>query len=891
MRNRLFKKRIAQKIYLGVALPLAVLLVAGALVPTFVWVSLQRYQDEYNVRLQQVDATERLRQACVETEAAALNLARYNNDQTFRDDLQGARGDVRNISLVLISLLDASPDDKTHKAMNRVEQSYRVYYRQVNLGNRRANFGSVRARLEELSVTVARREKEFRPEWQRAELARQATAVVVPALAVILSLLLGRAIALGITRPLERLTQAAETLAQGGDPDSLSEEKLPNDELGDLQRTFMEMARSIRQRETVLVTQNEELGDARRRIEAVLDATNDGIALLSRDGMIALVNRRFAYFFGLEPEHLMGQTFEQMRPHILSRFSNRESVREKLRAILKDPDLVSDDTLDLLHPSIRTVRLFTAPVREAEGNELLGRIVVLRDATRETQVDRMKSEFVSTVSHELRTPLTAIQGYVDLILEGKPGPLTATQREFLNMMQSSSQRLTALITDILDISRIEAGKIEIREDDVTYTPLVELIVKMLQGEAQARGVSLTSEIAPGPYPPVRGDTERLQQVLTNLISNGIKYTPSGGSIKVTVRLQDSYVATCVADTGIGIPMEDRERVFEKFYRADNSTTRSAGGTGLGLSISKAIVERLGGSIWVESEPGKGSRFWFTLPVSVPDEPTETLRPAPEPGGKPSQLYLIASGDTGALHRMAHALRPQGIIASAAATPTEAHRRVRGLRPDVLLLDPLSQNFDARAFIAGLRADSSISRQPPVFLYVLRYDIAAAELRDPLVVTPFPANDAMRLGFEATLLAALKDGMQPATGRSPLVVALGDEEFGETLRGLGRQGAHVILTPNTEEAETRLGPLTPSLLVVDARPQGVPLSEVGLLLRRLHNRGREGRLPILLMVDSSDVLLTPDVRPLLPLGASPLPVERLVRTIRESGVSFESNGLS
>jgi PAS domain S-box-containing protein len=887
MPRRLFEKRIAQKIYLGVALPLAIVLVAGALVPIFVWVSLQQYQDEYDIRTRTAQAAERLRQSSVETQAAALNLAR-NNDPAFREDLLSGRAGVRDASIELASLLEVSPDEKTRKSLRDVEQAFRVYYRQVQVGNRRAGFSGVRSRLDTLNQITAQRRDAFQPQWRRAELARQSTAVVIPVLAVLLSVLLGRAIALGITRPLEALTQAAETLAQGGDPDSLPA-KLPNDELGDLQRTFMDMARSIRQREIDLVARNEAVTDARRRIEAVLNATNDGIALLSRTGDISLVNRRFAYFFGLEPEHLLGQTFEQVRPHILSRFSNKERVREKLRAILKDPELVSEETFDLMHPSIRTVRLFTAPVREGEGDELLGRIVVLRDVTRETQVDRMKSEFVSTVSHELRTPLTAIQGYVDLILEGKPGPLTPTQREFLTMMQGSSQRLTALITDILDISRIEAGKIEIREDDVAYPPLVELIVKMLQGEAQARGVTLSAEIAPGDYPPVRGDTERLQQVLTNLISNGIKYTPAGGSITVTVRPQESYVATCVADTGIGIPMEDRERVFEKFYRADNSTTRSAGGTGLGLSITRAIVERLGGSIWVESEPGKGSKFWFTLPLALPDE--EEPQVVPQPDGSTGQLYLIAGSDTGALHRIAHALRPQGVIASAAATPAEIQRRVRGLRPDLLLLDLLSENFDARELLNRLRADSGIRRQPPVFLYALRYDIAAAELRDPLVLTPFPTTDSARLGFEATLQSALKDGVLPATGRAPLVVALGQESFGEALQVLSRLGAHLLVAASAEEAETRLGPLMPALLVVDARSQGIPLMEVGLLIRRLHTRGREGRLPLLLVVDAGDVLLSPDVRPLLSLGASPLPVERLVRAIRESGVSSEANGLS
>ncbi len=876
MLRRIFEKRIAQKIYLGFALPLAVLLVAGIFVPIFVWLSLEGFRTQYDARVAVALSAERMSSGAVQTQAAALSLARYH-DAPFQAELVRTRGVVRDASIDLAGALESAPDDKTRDAFRSAEQSFRVWYRQVQVGNRRAAFDGTQKRFEALKSAANQQRDTFQPVWRRAEFARRAVAGIVPLLAVTLSVLIGRVIALGITRPLEALTQAARTLAEGSDPDALPA-KLPDDELGDLQRTFMEMARAIRTREADLVAQNETLGDTRRRIEAVLNATNDGIALLSRSGEISLVNERFAYFFGLERTFLLSQTFEQVRPHILSRFTSRDRVRDKLRAILRDPELATEETFDLLHPTVRTVRLFTAPVREDEGDELLGRIVVLRDVTRETQVDRMKSEFVSTVSHELRTPLTAIQGYVDLILEGKPGPLTDTQREFLTMMQSSNQRLTALITDILDVSRIEAGKIELREDEVNYPPLVELIVKMLQGEALARGVVLHAEIAPGSYPPVLGDTERLQQVLTNLISNGIKYTPSGGSITVTVRPQESYVATCVADTGIGIPREDRERVFEKFYRADNSTTRSAGGTGLGLAISRAIVERLGGSIWVESEAGEGSQFWFTLPLTTP-ESDAPLTP-PEQVGADRQLYLIAGGDTGALHRIAHALRPQGVIASAAATPSEAQRRVRGLRPDALLLDPLSEGFDARALLRALREDKAVRRQPPVFLYSLRYDIAAAELRDPLALTAFPTSDAARLGFEATLMAAIKDGTPPPPGRTPIAVALGDESFGEALELLRRLGANLLLAPSVEEADRKLGPLMPSLIVVDARAADAPLGEVGALLARVRGHGRTGRLPVLLVVDAGDPLLAADVRALLPLGTSPIPVERLTRAVRD-----------
>jgi PAS domain S-box-containing protein len=882
MRWRPFPKSIAQKIYLGVVLPLAVLLVAGVLVPIFVWISLDRHSQEFDQRSQRLQRAERLQRAGADARAAAALLNR--GDDPRQPGLLRARETFRDTGLELALSLEDAPA-ALRQRLQRAEQGFRVWFRQVQQGNRRADFEPVRRRLDELIAATEKARNDYRPTLQRAEVLRRTIATIVPLLAAILSLVLGRNIARSITRPLEDLTRAVQILGEGGDPEVL-DDKLPDDELGNLQRSFTDMARVIRERESDLIATNNDLASSRRRVEAVLNATNDGIALLSRTGQVALVNERFAFFFGLEQDQLLAQSVERVLPHLLSRFTNRDRVHERLR----DPDLTSEDSFDLIHPSIRTVRLFTAPVREGEDDELLGRIVVLRDITRETQVDRMKSEFVSTVSHELRTPLTAIQGYVDLILEGKPGPLTETQHEFLAIMQVSTQRLTALISDLLDVSRIEAGKIELREDDVAYPPLVELVVRMLQGEAKARDVTLSVQIAPEKYTPVRGDVERLQQVLTNLISNGIKYTPPGGSITVTVRPQESFIATCVADTGIGIPLEDRNKVFEKFYRADNSTTRQAGGTGLGLSISRAIVEQLGGSIWVESEPGKGSKFWFTLPLAPPNEEDEEPLPLTNelPASAPGQLYLVVASDTGALHRISHALRPQGIIASAAATTAEALRRVKGLRPDVILLDPLSGDLDARMLLTSLRDDPAVRRQPTVFLFLLRYDIAAAELRDPLAVVPFPTTDAMKLGFEATLSAALRD--VPTGGRAPLVAALGGPDLGALLEPVRRQGAAPVLCASGEELEGRLGPQHPHLLILDLRRTDSPQQNPGERLRRLCGTGLEGRVPIVLVVDADDPLLSPDVRSLLPFGAPPIPVERIARAVRDSSQEIVESGV-
>ena len=879
MRPKIFEKRIAQKIYLGFVLPLAVLLVAGILVPIFVWFSLERFRTDYQDRQALLERAQALQKAVQTSVEDADNYQRYK-DQRFRQELFNSRIAYRDVVLDLQSRIEETSESQVREALLLADGEYRRWYQAVVREKRSYSTGASTTRFAQLVAVARATQERYYPGWQRAELFRRVVLVVVPILAAVLSLLIGRAIALGITRPLEELTRAARALAEGADPDALNvaRKRLPNDELGDLQRTFEEMARSISSREADLLSRNEQLIAARRRIEAVLNATNDGIVMLDRRGTISVVNKRFAFFFGLEVEELSERNFEEVRPHLLFRFQNKERVRERLKAILRDPESIADELHELVHPSVRTVRLFTAPVQaesENEGGEpeLLGRIVVLRDVTRESEVDRMKTEFVSTVSHELRTPLTAIQGYVELILGGKPGPLTETQREFLGMMQGSTKRLTALISDLLDVSRIEADRIELRDDDLDYAQLVRQAAQMLEGEAAGRGLTLHVELPGGEPPHVRGDANGIQQVLTNLISNAIKYTPHGGKITLHVQPQAGFVSTCVADTGVGIPAEDHEKVFEKFYRADNSTTRASGGTGLGLAITRSIVERSGGSIWVESATGEGSRFWFTLP-QVGENDDEALA-VPAPG----QLVLAIGSDSAALHRLAHALRPQGIIASAAMTPAEGLRRTRGLRPDALLLDPFATTFDARDFVRELRSDLTIPRQPPIFLYSLRYDIAGAELRDPLAFTLFPTNDIGRLGFEATVLSALRDGT-PLASRTPVGLILGDEEFGALageIRAL-RQGANLLFASSAEEANRKLGPLQPTLILVDGR--GALLAETGLLLQSLRERSRSGRIPLVVALNPDDPLLDTDVYPVVALGAPPLPVERLARSLRE-----------
>jgi signal transduction histidine kinase len=233
------------------------------------------------------------------------------------------------------------------------------------------------------------------------------------------------------------------------------------------------------------------------------------------------------------------------------------------------------------------------------------------------KVDQIKSEFVSVASHELRTPLAAIKNSVQLILQGKTGEINEHQRKFLSMADRNITRLTNILNDLLNLSKIESGKIVMTFEEMSLKVPAELVLSSLQPQAQVKSIQFVMDF-PEDLPTVSGDREKLEQVLTNLVGNAIKFTPEGGTISVSGRVSDgdgNMVAISVKDTGIGIPEDQLTKIFEKFHQVEGSLHRSVTGTGLGLAITRGLVEAHQGTIWAESELGKGSTFTFTLPIS------------------------------------------------------------------------------------------------------------------------------------------------------------------------------------------------------------------------------------------------------------------------------------
>jgi signal transduction histidine kinase len=254
---------------------------------------------------------------------------------------------------------------------------------------------------------------------------------------------------------------------------------------------------------------------------------------------------------------------------------------------------------------------------------------MLEGLNREIQdVNRRKTDFVTLVSHELRTPLTSMTGFIALLLEGLGGPLRKRQREWLEIIGDNADRLVTLIDDLLDMARIEAGKIELKRTPLDLAPLIREVARELRPQLEDKGQWLTLDLAQA-LPAILGDADRIRQILTNLLSNAMKYTAAGGRITITACGDTRHVHIAVRDTGIGLTPEDQAQLFTPFFRAQHDAIQEIGGTGLGLAITRVLVELHGGVITVNSAPGQGSTFSFTLPAL--QEPAETAAgAAPDP---------------------------------------------------------------------------------------------------------------------------------------------------------------------------------------------------------------------------------------------------------------------
>lgn len=410
----------------------------------------------------------------------------------------------------------------------------------------------------------------------------------------------------------ERLKEFSRRVADG-DFHPLPGER-PRDELAELADTLNETARR-------LDTTVRSLSGERNRSSAILRSMVEGVAVVDAEEKLVFANRAFCEVLNLVPANIEGRA-------VIEAVRNSDLLELIRRTLAGEEGLQRDIAFGIIHP--RSFSVTAAPVRGIEAGPLssssgvgpnnlsatekpVGAIVVLHEVTELRRLERVRQDFVANVSHEFKTPLTAIQGFAETLLGGALEDARSNRR-FLEIIREHSIRLARLTDDLLKLARIEAGKLEVELSPVSLLEVVERCAETTLLKASRKQITLEIEVPPE-LPPVRGDASLLREVLQNLLDNAVQYTPEGGRIQVTASVGPREGVVSVADTGIGIPLADQERIFERFYRVDVARSREAGGTGLGLSISKHIVEAHGGRIWVESEVGHGSKFFFSIPLA------------------------------------------------------------------------------------------------------------------------------------------------------------------------------------------------------------------------------------------------------------------------------------
>jgi PAS domain S-box-containing protein len=376
------------------------------------------------------------------------------------------------------------------------------------------------------------------------------------------------------------------------------------------------------------VTERKTAADEVAKLAAIVESSDDAIMGANRLGIFTSWNSGAEQIFGYTADEVLGKPLSLIAPP-----TQTGEPSKLLNRVLSGEGVVHHETVrQRKDGQIIDVSLTVSPMRDGAGN-VVGASAIARDITerkraeaererllvlereqneRLRELDRLKDEFVALVSHELRTPLTSIRGYLELVLDGEAGDVSDEQRQFLAVVERNADRLLALVGDLLFLAQIEAGKLTLEVGAVDVGAIASESVDAARPQADDKDITLS--LAVGPVPLLAGDGARIGQLVDNLVSNAVKFTPEGGRVDVRARARNGTAVIEVRDSGIGIPVEEQERLFERFFRSSNAAERQIPGTGLGLAISKAIVEAHGGAIAVKSEVDVGTTFKVSLPI-------------------------------------------------------------------------------------------------------------------------------------------------------------------------------------------------------------------------------------------------------------------------------------
>ncbi len=424
-------------------------------------------------------------------------------------------------------------------------------------------------------------------------------ALILLGIVIIAACLIGYLLAQNLTSPVLRLTKAARNIAGGsfevGPVIKWLKKVKFRDELVELASTFTQMAKQLKR-------YTEMQAD---KMNAILFSIADGIIMTDYEGKIMLSNNRAKELLGLNvKETLQNRNIQDIIKRTEISDSLKEA-REKKDHISREIDLTRDKK------SPKHLRADTSIVSQAESRGELGTVTVIRDITLEKELEQMKDDFIHSITHDLRSPMTSIRGFLEFLMDGTAGEINDQQKEFLEIIDRSSKVLLNMISDILDVAKIESGTMPMDISETDLKELADEVIETISSQTKKEGVEI-EVVAKNKIKKVNADKNLISRVLTNLISNALKFTSEGGKISVEMESREDRVYVAVQDTGAGMPPDMCKKIFNKFEQVKGSRGKRRG-TGLGLTITKYIVESHGGKIWAESEEGKGSRFEFWIP--------------------------------------------------------------------------------------------------------------------------------------------------------------------------------------------------------------------------------------------------------------------------------------
>lgn len=650
--------------------------------------------------------------------------------------------------------------------------------------------------------------------------------------------------------------------------------------LEDLHRVNLDLDRRVEERTLDLAEALARERAEASRSQAILEGIADGVIVFGRDAVAVVANPAIGRILGKGSDEIIGCGIEKLMG------DNVTATDLTMLAHLVGGRELNPSSVKL-HWNDKTLSVSFAPVR-VRPDQVAGTVAVFRDFTHEAEIDRMKSDFVSIVSHELRTPLTSIKGYLDLVLMGAAGPTSKQQESFLQIAKSNTDRLHALVSDLLDISRMESGKVELDVQVVSLLQVVEQVAKSMRKEFQDKGLTLAVDVPPE-LPEILGDPARISQILMNLLSNACKYTREGGAI-LRVRPGTRALQIDVVDTGVGISFEDQDKLFTPFFRAEDKAVRQETGSGLGLTITKSLVEMHGGELRVKSKPGMGSTFTFTLPrpaglvaarPQLEAEPLEfamqplaisTAFDAPIPAGP---WILVADDEADVAHLFQHQLRRAGYRVTVVTQGSQVVQIARQLKPEVITLD-LLMDVDGLAVLQNLRSDPVTADIPVVVISVI------PEHEDGLAMGA--ADYLVKPLEEAELTACIRrvlDERENGTRNRILVVDDEADIVGWLKHLLSHSGYRVAEAYDGIQALEAVAAEKPDLILLDMK---MPRMDGRTTLRRLRAEEESRDIPVIVL-SAHAVANEAERRQLMDLGVrgfmnKPVTMEQLIAEIEK-----------